>query len=204
MSQRLFVFEFVDALFPTSFFEDKKYFELGLGDLPIDVGWYLPRLGHEIAKLLETISEHGKVCIITKAPEEKVKKCCQSFTPSLWDSIVRLRIPFAGINPNDGLDVDKWLSHAFLISVLDAGQPSNQDFNLTLVSIGGNESELEVSRRMKQVLPHCAVKLVRLQEKPTPQQLSDLLKKLSETLKSIKDDSVDEEMYLEINAMKSS
>jgi len=136
------------------------------------------------ARLLELAARRGECVIVTNAVEGWVEYSAAKYLPSVCEVLGKVRIVSARSVHGESMpgQVGRWKAEAFR-AVCE--QFADEGVRLNLTVIGDSELEMNAARAMRQEFEHALVKTVKLQELPSPEDLSKELAVVSQKFEKI-------------------
>lgn len=177
--QTVIIFDWDDTLLCTSFLQRSQ----GQSMSPA-VHRILKRIEQVALRLLENALKVGQTFIITNAMEGWVEESAQRCLPNLVP-ILKKQVPVISARSTQESncygDISQWKVRAFL----EVGRQLHNEAITNLVSIGDSAYELQAAKVMGSQFEKSFVKTVKLQENPSPQELSRQLELLAPKLENI-------------------
>lgn len=160
------IFDWDDTLLCTTYLRDAPF-------IPREMQPLMQRMANAVVKLLEMSLEVGHTFIITNAEEGWVEESASIFLPTVVPMLNKISIISARstYEAQCNGDVSQWKKRAFL----QLGKQLPQTPITNLLSIGDSNFEHEAARLLGQQFSGSLVKTVKLQERPSPE---DLVKEL--------------------------
>jgi len=169
--ETLFLFDWDDTLFPTSWMQQHGLFETGSTLSNEDVA-KLGQMAERARLTLQTAIQIGKVVIVTNAVQGWVELCCKKFMPSLFSLLKMVDIISARSTYERSVEEpSEWKRLAFELEVglfyesTRGGQQGN------VVSVGDSLHELLALKSVTNGMPNCFGKSIKLLETPSIEQL---------------------------------
>lgn len=176
--QTVLIFDWDDTLMYTSFI-------LQAGDrvIPLPTRRILFRIESAAQKLLETALDLGHTYIVTNAQEGWVEDSASRYMPSLLPILQKVPIISArsAHEAECSGDVAMWKKRAFV----ELGRKLPQQAITNLVSTGDSMFELDAANLLGEQFARSLIKTVKLQERPSPQELVKQLELLLPKFKTI-------------------
>jgi hypothetical protein len=177
--QTVLIFDWDDTLLCTSFLQRSQG-----GNMSPAVHRVLKRIEQVALQLLETAVSLGHTFIITNAMEgwveESARRCLPNLVPLLGNQ-VRVISARSTQEKHCYGDIGQWKVRAFL----EVGRQLNEEAITNLVSVGDSTYELQAAKAMGSQFEKSFTKTVKLQENPTPQELSRQLELLAPKMENI-------------------
>lgn len=176
--QSVIIFDWDDTLMYTSFLAQAQN-----RAIPPATKRHLLRIESASLKLLETALGLGHTFIITNAQEGWVEESAACYMPTLAPILKRVRIISARTSHEAEAsgDVALWKKLAFL----ELGRQLPPQPITNLVSTGDSNFELEAAHLLGEQFARSLIKTVKLQERPSPQELVKELELLLPKFQSI-------------------
>jgi hypothetical protein len=179
--QTFFIFDWDDTLLCTSYLQN--FGMCGFKLLPVEIQSRLKAIEDHVMKLLQSAIDCGKTFIITNAKAGWVEASAALWMPSLLDvlrkvEVVSARSCYRKEFPDD---VMRWKSEAFLAikNRFDSEVVTN------LVSLGDSEYEMEATKLLGEEFRQAAIKFVKFQQQPSPEDLLQQLALVNRGFKEI-------------------
>lgn len=176
--QTVLIFDWDDTLMYTSYLA-----QVGDRFIPMNTERILFRIECAACKLLETALSLGHTFIITNAQEGWVQESAARYMPSLLPILKRVRVISARSEHEAECsgDASQWKKLAFL----ELGRQLPPQAITNLVSTGDSNFELEAANLLGEQFSRSLIKTVKLQERPSPQELVKQLELLLPKFRSI-------------------
>lgn len=188
--QSVLIFDWDDTLLCTSYL-----MQVQGRTVPMAARQALLRIERAACKLLEKAMTLGSTFIITNAEEGWVQESAALYMPSLTPILAKVLVISARSNHQAECagNIAEWKKRAFL----QLGRQLPPDPITNLISVGDSNFELEAARLLGEQFELGFIKTVKLQERPTPEELLKELELLVAKFQSIVEKAANMRIRLE-------
>jgi|Transcript_2530 phosphoglycolate phosphatase-like HAD superfamily hydrolase len=158
------IFDWDDTLLCTTFLDQFKD-----GSVPAGVQAHLQLIEQAVGRLLDMALGLGHTFIVTNAVENWVEESAAHYLPGLAKTLQKVDIISArSTQESQGCgNVNEWKVRAFLA----LGNKLNSNKITNLISVGDSSHELEAANALSATSAKGLLKIIKLQESPSSQEL---------------------------------
>jgi len=174
-SQNVFIFDWDDTIFCTSFIGD-----IPLSKLSADIQLAVQLLDHTASRILQKATRAGDVFIITNSDEGWVEQSSKFTLPKTYEILQRKKINVISARKNYKNsfpnDLCRWKLEAFL----KLKEQFDDEVTTNLVVVGDSDIEMKAGHALHQKFKQCIFKTVKLKGCP---KIDELIRQLKIVLK---------------------